>query len=57
MTNVIREDVGPVARLTLNRPKARNALSEAMLADLQAAFDGLADDPAIRVIVIAVPLA
>jgi len=53
MTNVIREDVGPVARLTLNRPKALNALSEAMLADLQAAFDGLADDPAIRVIVIA----
>lgn len=53
MTNVIREDVGPVARLVLNRPEALNALSEAMLADLQAALDALRDDPGIRVIVIA----
>ncbi|MEL6645139.1 MAG: enoyl-CoA hydratase [Pseudomonadota bacterium] len=53
MTNVLRKDVGAVARLTLNRPKALNALSEAMLTDLQTALNDLADDPAIRVIVIA----
>ncbi|MEO0702733.1 MAG: enoyl-CoA hydratase [Pseudomonadota bacterium] len=53
MTNVLREDTGAVARLTLNRPKALNALSEAMLADLQSTLDTLAQDPKIRVIVIA----
>jgi enoyl-CoA hydratase/carnithine racemase len=39
--------------LTLARPERRNSLSEAMLAALQAAFDGAADDAGVRAIVIA----
>lgn len=53
MKTVTREDRGAVARLTLNRPASLNALSRTMLADLQAALDALAEDPAIRVVVIA----
>ncbi len=47
-----RSDDG-VVTLTLNRPDAFNALSEAMLHALQVALDGLADDPAVRVVVLA----
>ncbi|MEM6825626.1 MAG: enoyl-CoA hydratase [Pseudomonadota bacterium] len=50
---VIREDRGRVARLTLNRPEALNALSMAMLRELQEALNALAEDPEIRVVVIA----
>lgn len=50
---LIREDRGAIARLTLNRPDALNALSGEMLGALQEALDALAADPAIRVIVIA----
>ena len=39
--------------LTLARPERRNSLSEAMLAALQAAFDGAAEDAGVRAIVIA----
>lgn len=42
-----------VLRLTLNDPKRRNALSEAMLAELGAAFAAAASDPAVRVVVLA----
>ncbi len=42
-----------VARLTMSQPQRRNALSEAMMAALQAAFDAAADDPAVRVVVLA----
>ena len=46
---VLRErDARGVIRLTLNRPLAFNALSEAMLAALQAAFDALALDEGVR---------
>ena len=31
---LLRENLGPIAVLTLNRPQARNTLSEAMLAAL-----------------------
>lgn len=50
---LLREDRGAVARLTLNSPKSLNALSDAMLAALQAEFDRLAGDTAIRAIVLA----
>ena len=43
---VLRHDEGPVAVLTLNRPAARNSLSRAMIAALQAALDGVAADDA-----------
>jgi enoyl-CoA hydratase/carnithine racemase len=42
-----------VVTLTLNRPAAFNALSEAMLAALQAELDALADDEAVRAVVLA----
>lgn len=50
---LLREDHGAVARLTLNSPKSLNALSEAMLDALTAAFDALAGDATIRAVVIA----
>ena len=42
-----------VVTLTLNRPQAFNALSEAMLAALQAQLDALAQDDTARVVVLA----
>ncbi|MBL6454503.1 enoyl-CoA hydratase [Belnapia sp. T6] len=50
---VTRRDEGAVAVLTLDRPAARNSLSRAMLAALQAALDGVAADPGIRAVVLA----
>jgi len=47
-----RTDEGAIARLTLNSPENLNALSDAMLAALQAEFDLLAQDRSIRVITI-----
>jgi len=41
-----------VVRLTLNRPQAFNALSEGMIAALQAELDAVARDDAARVVVI-----
>jgi enoyl-CoA hydratase/carnithine racemase len=57
MTNealVLREqDARGVVTLTLNRPQAFNALSEAMLEALQAEFDHIAADPGARAVVVA----
>ena len=39
---VLREDADGIARLTLNRPAARNALSMEMMAALQARLDAVA---------------
>lgn len=47
-----REDIGPVARLTLNAPGSLNALSQAMLVALEEALARLAEDPTIRVVVL-----
>jgi enoyl-CoA hydratase/carnithine racemase len=44
---------GSVLRLTLNRAKARNALSAGLMAALQSALDEAAADKALRVIIIA----
>lgn len=44
---------GGIATLTLNRPKARNALSEAMLEALQDAIKQLNADEQLRVVVVA----
>lgn len=48
-----REDAASVARLTLNNPGALNALSDEMLAALQAEIDALAGESKIRAVVIA----
>ncbi len=50
---LLREDHGAVARLTLNRPEALNALSDAMLAELKDAFARLSTDSSIRAVVLA----
>ncbi|HEX3432269.1 MAG TPA: enoyl-CoA hydratase [Rhizomicrobium sp.] len=47
----IRE--GAVLRLVLNRPAARNALSEGLMGELQEALDSAAEDTTVRVIVLA----
>ena len=41
---LLRENDGPIAVLTLNRPATRNSLSEAMLAALGDAFTAIAAD-------------
>lgn len=50
---LLREDHGPVRRLTLNTPGSLNALSTAMLAALQTELDALMDAPGIRVAILA----
>ncbi len=49
---LLREDAGPVAIVTLNRPAARNSLSEALLLALDQAFQAIAADTAIRAVVL-----
>ena len=50
--DLLREDRGKVAILTMNRPEARNALSESMLAALQPELDHIKDDETIHVVVL-----
>ena len=50
---VLRRDEAGIAYLTLNRPEARNALSVALMGELQAALDAVAEDRAVKVVVIA----
>ena len=50
---VLRRDEGGVAWLTLNRPAARNALSIALMSELEAALATIASDRDTRVLVIA----
>src|SRR5262249_17884569 len=44
---------GAVLTLTLNRPDARNALSNGMIADIQRALDTAAKDKSLRAIILA----
>src|SRR6478609_6034031 len=50
---LLRERVGGIAVLTLNRPAARNSLSEGLIAELQAALKEIHDDKSVRAVVIA----
>jgi len=50
---LLREDIGGIAVLTLNRPHARNSLSEGMLEALGDALTTIAHDQSVRVVVIA----
>ncbi|WP_302477841.1 enoyl-CoA hydratase [Ruegeria arenilitoris] len=47
-----RNDIGAVARLTMNAPERLNALSDEMLAALQAQLDSLRDDRSIRAVIL-----
>ena len=48
-----RELLGSIAVLTLNRPEARNSLSEALICELHAALAQIRDDGNVRAVVIA----
>jgi enoyl-CoA hydratase/carnithine racemase len=50
---LLREDRGGIAILTLNRPQARNSLSEALLEALGDTLSEIAHDRAVRVVVLA----
>jgi enoyl-CoA hydratase/carnithine racemase len=50
---VLREDNGSIAILTLNRPAARNSLSEAMLKALSAALAAIARERSVRAVILA----
>ena len=50
---LLHETVGSIAVLTLNRPGARNSLSEGLIAELHAALDEIHDDNSVRAVVIA----
>jgi enoyl-CoA hydratase/carnithine racemase len=50
---LLREDRDGVATLTLNRPAQMNLLTSEMLAALQSAFDAIAKDSRVRVVVLA----
>jgi enoyl-CoA hydratase/carnithine racemase len=50
---LLRESAGPIAVLTLNRPAARNSLSEAVIAELHAALQDIDGDASVRAVVIA----
>jgi enoyl-CoA hydratase/carnithine racemase len=50
---LLREDIGEIAILTLNRPQARNSLSEALLTALTESFAAIGREPAIRAVVLA----
>jgi enoyl-CoA hydratase/carnithine racemase len=47
LTNVLYQKQGPIAYVTLNRPKVLNALSHGAWADLRAAFEQARDDAAV----------
>ncbi len=50
---LLREPVGSICVLTLNRPAARNSLSEGLIAELTAALGEIHDDTNVRAVVIA----
>jgi enoyl-CoA hydratase/carnithine racemase len=50
---LLRETLGKILVLTLNRPEARNSLSEELIASLHAALSEIHDDKSVRAVVIA----
>jgi enoyl-CoA hydratase/carnithine racemase len=50
---LLRETIGDVAVLTLNRPAARNSLSDGLIVELRAELDEIANDKSVRAVVIA----
>jgi enoyl-CoA hydratase/carnithine racemase len=50
---VLRRDEAGIAYLTLNRPDARNVLSEAMIETLSSELDRIASDSSVRVVIVA----
>jgi len=51
-THILFEKKGPIAMIIFNRPKVLNALNSALLKELSYALDRIAEDEAIRVLVL-----
>src|SRR6266704_1780437 len=52
LTNVVYEKNGPIAYVTLNRPKVMNALNKVTINELRAAFEDARDDSAVRGVIL-----
>ncbi len=50
---LLQENIGSIRLLTLNRPAARNSLSEGLIAELHSALKQIHDDNSVRAVVIA----
>ena len=50
--NLIYEQNGPIARITVNRPDVLNALNRATLAELGRALDGAGEDATVRAVIL-----
>lgn len=50
---LLRDDVDGIATLTLNRPDQRNALSLGLMTALENQIDAIAEDPSIKIVIIA----
>src|ERR1700726_4782106 len=52
LENVVYDKKGPIAYVTLNRPKVMNALNKATINELRAAFEDARDDSAIHGVIL-----
>ena len=52
LENVDYDKKGPIAYVTLNRPKVMNALNKATINELRAAFEDARDDSAVRGVIL-----
>src|SRR5580693_9491507 len=52
LENVVYDKKGPIAYVTLNRPKVLNALNKALIAEVKAAFEDARDDSAVRGVIL-----
>ena len=52
LENVVYEKKGPIAYVTLNRPRVMNALNKATINELRAAFEDARDDSAVRGVIL-----
>src|SRR5262245_17902036 len=50
---LLRRDDHGIVTLTLNRPRQYNAISDALLVEMQSQLDSIAADPTVRVVIIA----
>jgi enoyl-CoA hydratase/carnithine racemase len=53
LENVVYDKKGPIAYVTLNRPKVMNALNKATINELRAAFEDARQDSAVRGVILA----
>src|ERR1700742_4419985 len=50
--NIVYEKNGPIAHVTLNRPKVLNALNQSVFLELKAAFEDARDDASVRGVIL-----